>query len=188
MTYSSILLHSSNFPTLPKILLAHSWPNDAPNTSLLYICCCILHTAVCQHLRLRQTHSLFCIVDSPSPLHSSLTHQGDIIPAHYQWKGSPPKCSHTSQNVLISSHTLASPPVSYSPTLASCPSSWLGSPRATVSRARNVTSPWYFHVSDIWHVTNATQTWYFHVKTWLRVKRDSGLDIFTPRKSMSAPT
>ena len=48
-------------------------------------------------------------------------------------------------------------------------------------------APWYFHVRDIWHVTNATQTWYFHVKTWLRVKRDSRLDIFTPRKSMSAP-
>ena len=83
-------VHPTAFPKMPPV---HAY-------CLLYICCysnstyCRLSTFeiapdTCLHCRYT-----LCI-------HLSLTHHGDIIPAHYQDKGSPAlKCSHTSQNVL----------------------------------------------------------------------------------------
>ena len=102
-------VHSTAFPKMPPV---HAY-------CLLYICCysnstyCRLSTFeiapdTCLHCRFT-----LCI-------HLSLTHHGDIIPAHYQDKGSPAlKCSHTSQNVLspVQLPQLNSSPVSYSPTL-----------------------------------------------------------------------
>ena len=130
-----------------------------------------------------QVRSFLCIVESTlyiwrDSLHSSLTQHDDIIRRIHlrnvhrlRRMFSAPFCSHS-----LASHTVRPFLLEKKP------------PGDNVQGTKCDLVPWYFHVPDIWHVTNATKTWYFHVKTWLRVKRDSRLDIFTPRKSMSAPT
>ena len=140
----------------------------------------IPHTAVCQHLRLRQTH--VCI--SPVCIHLSLTHHGDIIPAHYQDKGSPAlKCSHTSQNVLspVQLPQLNSSPVSYSPTLLALRGAGFEAPGRQCPghemwpRPLIFSRPWHLtcdkcHPNLIFSCENLTpcetwlQTWYFHTQ------------------------
>ena len=166
-------VHPTAFPKMPPVQV-HAYCTFAVQQ------CSIPHTAVCQHLRLRQTH--VCI--SPVCIHLSLTHHGDIIPAHYQDKGSPAlKCSHTSQNVLspVQLPQLNSSPVSYSPTLLALRGAGFEAPGRQCPghemwpRPLIFSRPWHLtcdkcHPNLIFSCENLTpcetwlQTWYFHTQ------------------------
>ena len=115
----------------------------------------IPHTAVCQHLRLRQTH--VCIVDSPSAFISHSLTTVTLFPriirirVHQLWNV---HILPRMFSALFSSHS-STALRSHTVRLFLPFAELLRSPRATVSRARNVTSPpdiFTSVTSDMWQM------------------------------------